>query len=399
MLTVDPAVLAARLGLVEDLLAREELAALVIYAQGSALGWASRMHGYLSFLSDWDSHHYPSVFIVIPGADPVLLTPNKFLHYLAPERTHLTDVRFVPVLELGREIAAVLKAAGSDRGRIGYIGRTETPVPVWEDLAAGLDFEWVDVAPHLDRMRLIKDEGQLTFHRRAAHICDMMCEGLGRELRSGKAAYQIGAELERIGYHEDCEYCLTWLTVRPEADCARLYRRLCADVPKSGDQVVLGIYLMVDGHWGHAIRTGNFGPARIDHQRLFDVTLEMEESGLAALGPGADLNDVEAAFEAVFQNHFPDAHERRIFRFCNAHGLGHSYDEAIVGTAIPQPSAPAPKSAATPDPIAARPGMLFEFHPNIFVPGLGAAAIGDMVLVTEAGNEVLTRFPRQLSIW
>ena len=83
MLTVDPAVLQARLGQVEDLLAQEELAALVVYAQGSALGWASRMHGYISFLSDWDSHHYPSVFIVIPGADPVLLTPNKFLHYLA----------------------------------------------------------------------------------------------------------------------------------------------------------------------------------------------------------------------------------------------------------------------------------------------------------------------------
>jgi len=41
---------------------------------------------------------------------------------------------------------AVLKAAGPDHGRIGYIGRTETPVPVWEDLAAGLgDVEWVDV--------------------------------------------------------------------------------------------------------------------------------------------------------------------------------------------------------------------------------------------------------------
>ena len=399
MLTVDPAVLQARLGQVEDLLAQEELAALVVYAQGSALGWASRMHGYISFLSDWDSHHYPSVFIVIPGADPVLLTPNKFLHYLAPERTHLTDVRFVPVLDLGREIAAVLKAAGPDHGRIGYIGRTETPVSVWEDLAAGLDVEWVDAAPHLDRMRQIKDEGQLAFHRRAAEICDMMCEGLGRELRSGKAAYQISAELERIGYHEGCEYCLTWLTVRPEADCARLYRRLCADVPKPGDQVVLGIYLTIDGHWGHAIRTGNVGPARGDHQRLFDVTLEMEEAGLAALTPGADLNDVETAFEAVFQRHFPDAQERQIFRFCNAHGLGHSYDEAIVGAAFPQPYAPAPKGAAKPNSIAARAGMLFEFHPNIFVPGLGAAAIGDMVLVTETGNEILTRFPRQLSIW
>jgi Xaa-Pro aminopeptidase len=170
-------------------------------------------------------------------------------------------------------------------------------------------------------------------------------------------------------------------------------------VPKTGDQVVLGIYLMVDGHWGHAIRTGNLGPARDDHRRLFDVTLEMEEAGLAGLAPGVDLNDVEAAFEAVFRRHFPDAIKRRVFRFCNAHGLGHSYDEAIVGAAFPQPYAPRPEGDGRPNPIAARAGMLFEFHPNIFIPGLGGAAIGDMVLVTETGNEILTRFERRLSIW
>jgi Xaa-Pro aminopeptidase len=400
MLTVEPAVFEARLGQVEDALARDGMSALVVFAQGSALGWAGRMHGYLRFLSGWDSHHYSSVLIVVPGADPVLLTPNKFLHYLAGERTHLSDVRYAPVLDFGHQIAAVLTAAGLGSGRMGYIGRSETPVPVWEDLIAGLGaVEWIDVSHHLDGMRLIKDEGQLAFHRRAAQICDMMCEALGPELRSGKAAYQISAELERIGYHEGCEYCLTWLTVRPEADCARLYKRLCADVPKTGDQVVLGIYLMVDGHWGHAIRTGNLGPPRDDHQRLFDVTVEMEEAGLARLAPGVDLNDVEAAFEAVFERHFPDARERNIFRFCNAHGLGHSYEEAIVGAAFPQPYAPRPEGEARPDPMAAQAGMLFEFHPNIFVPGLGGAAIGDMVLVTETGNETLTRFQRRLSIW
>ncbi|MDP7650257.1 MAG: M24 family metallopeptidase [Rhodospirillales bacterium] len=400
MLTVDPAVFEARLGEVENVLAGEDISALVVYAQGSALGWAGRMHGYLRFLSDWDSHHYSSVLIVIPGVEPVVLTPNKFLHYLAAERTHLTDVRYAPVLDFGREIVTVLKAAGLGLGRVGYIGRSETPVPVWEDLVAGLgEAEWVDVSPHLDRMRMVKDEGQLAFHRRAAEICDKMCEGLGPKLRSGKAAYQVSAELERIGTHEGCEYCLTWLTVRPEADCARLYKRLGADVPKPGDQVVLGIYLMVDGHWGHAIRTGNLGPLRDDHKILFDVTLEMADAGLAKLGPGADLNDVEAAFESVFQRHCPDAKERNIFRFCNAHGLGHSYEEAIVGAAFPQPYASAPKQEKRPDPITAQAGMLFEFHPNIFIPGLGGAAIGDMVLVTETGNEILTRFPRRLSIW
>ena len=40
MLTVDPAVFEARLGEVENVLAGEDISALVVYAQGSALGWA-----------------------------------------------------------------------------------------------------------------------------------------------------------------------------------------------------------------------------------------------------------------------------------------------------------------------------------------------------------------------
>jgi len=44
------------------------------------------------------------------------------------------------------------------------------------------------------------------------------------------------------------------------------------------------------------------------------------------------------------------------------------------------------------------PGMLFELHPNIFIPDEATAAIGDMVLATETGHEILDRFPRELLV-
>ena len=40
--------------------------------------------------------------------------------------------------------------------------------------------------------------------------------------------------------------------------------------------------------------------------------------------------------------------------------------------------------------------MLFELHPNLFVENVAAASIGDMVLVTEHGPELLTKHPRTL---
>jgi len=53
-------------------------------------------------------------------------------------------------------------------------------------------------------------------------------------------------------------------------------------------------------------------------------------------------------------------------------------------------------SGRTFEALYAAAGMVFEVHPNIFLDGRGAAAIGDMVLLTEAGPQRLTRFPRDI---
>jgi Xaa-Pro aminopeptidase len=43
--------------------------------------------------------------------------------------------------------------------------------------------------------------------------------------------------------------------------------------------------------------------------------------------------------------------------------------------------------------------MLFEFHPNLFVPGVAGAVIGDMVAATDGAPEIMNQFPRELISW
>ena len=38
-------------------------------------------------------------------------------------------------------------------------------------------------------------------------------------------------------------------------------------------------------------------------------------------------------------------------------------------------------------------------HPNLYVPNVAGAMIGDMVAVTETGYEILTEYPRDLIIY
>ncbi len=384
---------------VEEALLRNDLEGLVIFAHGSALGWGTRTHPYMRWLCDWDGLNTPSILVVLAGRPAVILTPQMFLYQARAEITTISDVRYVERSSLGREVATILRQAGLNYSRLGFVGRDEVPLALWECLRQELPAtEWVDFTAVLNPLIIEKGRLELMMTRQAAEICDLMLERLASELRTGKSAFQIKAELERVAHHEGCEHCLTWLTVGPNADFARLVKHACLRVPQEGDQVLLGIYLMHEGSWGHAIRTGNLGFPTEDHRYLFDVAFEMEEAGLAALRPGVDLNDVQAAFEAVFDRRFGSLKTQSIFRFTNAHGIGSFYDEPILGEPFPQPYAIEPGKPTRTPPLAARPGMVFEFHPNFFIPGRGAAAIGDMVVVSETGCELLTRFPRTLLV-
>ncbi len=400
MLRMDETTLKRRIADVERSLIEAGLSALVVFGNGSALGSGSRSHGYLRYLCNWDGHNTPSVLILVPGRQPRLLTPNIFLKFLGGELMWFEDVHFVKPPAFGAATRDALEESGLIRKRIGIVGHDEMTVPVWGGFTKELsEVEWVDFTPEIDRRRIVKDSLQLAFHRRAAEICDAIFETLSRQVRSGQKTYQIQAEMERTAKLAGAEYVLTWLTIRPIADYSRFYKEECLRVPQRGDQVLAGIYLIYDGHWGHAIRMGTYGKPTSGHRQIFDIALEMEEAGLATLRPGGNLYDVNAAFEAVLERHYPNPRQQGVFCFRAAHGLGHSYEDPISSQPFPQPYDDTTPPSAADAFLEIKEGMLFEFHPNLFVPNVAGAAIGDMVAVTSGTPEIMTHFPRQLIEW
>jgi len=60
------------------------------------------------------------------------------------------------------------------------------------------------------------------------------------------------------------------------------------------------------------------------------------------------------------------------------------------------PSDPDASARVSDKPRPVEPDMLYEVHPNLFVEGVAGASIGDKVLVTDNGPEILTRHERGL---
>src|SRR4051812_28811403 len=103
------------------------LAGLIVYANGSVLGNQSFAHPYLRYLCDFDGHNTPSLLIVRPDAEPILLTGNKanMRAHIAEKALWFSDVRHVPPPQFGEHVVRAF--ADVPTAQIAYIGHNETP--------------------------------------------------------------------------------------------------------------------------------------------------------------------------------------------------------------------------------------------------------------------------------
>lgn len=382
---VPRAVLEDRLRSLQQWMTAQAIEALVMFGHGSALAMATRSHGNLRYLVDWDADYAPSVLVLPARGRPALVVASVFSAQWAREQGWIPEVRFAKGPAMIRAVASLLPAGA---GRIGLVGRDEIPFALWSELAALGAADWIDCTPELVRRRAIKDATEIAYHRAAAGICDEMFERLGPALRSGKAVFQIQAELEHHARSRGAELARTWLTVGPVPDRCRFGRDENLNVPQPGDQVLLGIMVLLHGHWGHAIRTGAIGRPSPAAERIFADVEGLHAAMYDALRPGADL--------AVVGNAGVVPARDGVFQFRSGHAIGHSYEDPAGTGEFPQPYE---GTQPPPQPARAQPGMLFELHPNLFIANVGAASIGDMVLVTDDGRDMLTTFPRHLLIF
>jgi Xaa-Pro dipeptidase len=403
-MAIPNSVLKERIKDVESKLMAEGLKALIVYSTGSSLGSAGRTHGYLRYLLDWDSRNGFSTLVLTPGEEPVLFVSNPAFRLFAKEVLWFKDIRLASPERLGPAVVSVLQPRLSADDQVGYVGRVETPAPVYEAITQGLPgVNLVQANRLLDKLRVVKDPLAIALHRQAAEISDEMFQTFTREVRRGKKAYQLQADVEHTARYAGCEHASTFLTIAPVIDRARYYKRENFRIPQRGDQILLAVFLSYEGHWGHAIRVGTIGDPNPPQRRAFDIALEMEEAALESLKPGGDLSEVWKASASVLAKYYPNGTDPNWFWLRTGHGIGLDYSDPILTEIFrfPYDLGKEEKGGDRKEEpsIPIQPGMLLELHPNLFPPNEAAGAIGDMVLVTENGYEILNRFPRELIRW
>ncbi len=386
----------------QDFIARQEtllnrtsslgLKYILVFGYGSALGAGSKSHGAMRYLTDWDSHEASSLLILSKN-DKLLLLSSPFMVPAAQQKYSMTTIVYMPPTKW----AEFLSLKFGQNSAVGIIGFDEMPISVYRPLTPLVEGpDSIDLEHYLSMMRVIKDESEVALHKKGAAICDEIFLFLKEAFNNGKAVWEIQLALETRARYLGADYCKTWLTVRPFADYPRYWPEEGEYEPQQGDQILFGIALSVSGHWAHGIRMGSVGPATKDHKLLWGLVMDMLARGADCLSLDNGLNSCELMMDEILEQYKSENKISVIKHFRNGHGLGTSYEEPLTTEYFPQHFGSDLPSKTKLTELMVKPSMLFELHPNIFIPDVGGAAIGEMLLTTKDGVESLLKFPTEL---
>lgn len=237
-----------------------------------------------------------------------------------------------------------------------------------------------DQTAFVDRLLMGKMGSEIAAVRRAARMADEGYRVFMNAARVGRADYELIAECEAFfranGVDDNFQIIGVGGTeVRGMAPPGgkRLQR---------GDLVTTELTPCVDGYYAQICRTLVVGEPSAEQRAAHALYREAMEAGIAAVRDGVAAADIARAENDVFRRHGLGEYTTDKYTRVRGHGMGLFADTKPhllenVATRIDA-------------------GMTLIVHPNTYHPVVGYMVLGDAIVVTQNGCEVLTATPREL---
>jgi Xaa-Pro aminopeptidase len=240
--------------------------------------------------------------------------------------------------------------------------------------------ELVAAGGTVERLRAIKDAGEIARIRAAAELADAVYETLRADGLVGRTerevALAIENEMRRLGAEGPS---FDSIVASAERGALPHAQPTDAEIPR-GTLVTLDIGARLDGYCSDCTRTWATGDLPDDLAEAYALVLRAQVEALEAVRPGPEGR----AIDAVARDIIDAAGHGEHF----GHGLGHG-----VGMEIHE----APRLARTADGALAV-GNVVTVEPGVYLPGRGGVRIEDLVVVTEDGHSVLSGTTKELVV-
>jgi Xaa-Pro aminopeptidase len=328
---------------------------------------------YLRYASDFGILEGHGIAVVAADGTVELFLDSAVEAERAESEVH--DTKVVLATDIARAVGARLDRVANHR----LAAAPRRFLPRW--LAdAERSFAIEDGTALVDRLLMHKLPAEIDAIRRAAKIADDAYVAFRDGVRIGRPQYELVADVEAYLRSGGCpdNFMIIGsggkdvLGMTPPSD-----RRIAA-----GDLVTTELTPCVEGYYVQICRTVVVGAASAAQRRAFALYREALEAGVAAVKPGATAADVARAENDVFRKFGLGDYVTSKWTRVRGHGLGLFCDsKPHILEDVDTPLVP---------------GMALIVHPNTYHPEVGYLVLGDSVVVTENGCEVLTATPREL---
>ena len=235
--------------------------------------------------------------------------------------------------------------------------------------------DWVPMGGKVDALRRIKTAEYLA---QAEHIGDVAFSKILDFLRPGVSELEVAAELEYQMKKAGAEDLGFNTIIASGLNSSMPHAIPGKKKLEAGDFVTMDFGCKYEGYCSDMTRTVVLGKANDKQKEIYNVVLEAQLAGLAAVKAGKTGKEVDKVARDIITK----AGYGEYF----GHSLGHS-----VGLFIHEKPGLAPS-----DETVLQAGMIETVEPGIYVPGFGGVRIEDMVLVTEEGCRNLASSPKEL---
>jgi Xaa-Pro aminopeptidase len=246
---------------------------------------------------------------------------------------------------------------------------------------AGQAVELVAAAGLPERLRAVKDEGEIRSIAAAAALVDEVYEWLFAQRLLGRTERELAVSLEHEMRVLGASGPSFDSIVAAGAHAALPHAQPRDVAIEGGVLVTFDIGARLDGYCSDCTRTVAVGEPGEHAREVYALVLAAQLAGLEAVAPGVSGPAADAAARAVIDT---GGYGERF-----GHGLGH-------GVGIDIHEAPRLSRTASQDPLLV--GNVVTVEPGIYLPGQLGVRIEDLVVVRESGAEILSHFTKELLV-
>ena len=305
-------------------------------------------------------------------------------------RYFLTDFRYLETaagtvpdaFEVVDATADIVKARGGlleGRATVG-IDESKTSVEIHRKLGEQLPSgtELTAAEGLLEGLRRVKDEAEIGAIAEAARLTDEVYAWIEERGLAGRSEREVALAAESRMRELGAEDPSFTSIVAGGPNGSLIHAEPGEREIREGEYVVVDMGAIVDGYCSDCTRTLVDGEPDAAQREAYELVLAAQLAGLDAVRAGASGRDVDATARAVIEE---GGYGERF-----GHGLGHG-----VGIEVHEP----PRLSKRSDDVL-RAGEVVTVEPGIYLPGEYGVRIEDLVVVTEAGRDVLTGTTKDL---